>query len=218
MLVTVVENVPPRLRGRLAIWLLEVRAGVYIGKVSRRVREMIWDQIEKGIEDGNAVMAWSTNTESGFDFMTLGANRRNALRDVRGDLLLVSEGDGPDAVGAARRVALLAPLHRVHSHLRADAHLRHPRHAAADLHLRPEPRLGVVEPTHHDRRAGADAELRDLRLQPRRVALERQTSWRRSVGCVDAGMDHQFTAAELQLRDRAGRPQPPPAVGLEACG
>lgn len=76
MLVTVVENAPPRLRGRLAIWLLEVRAGVYVGKVSRRIREMIWDQIEKGIEDGNAVMAWSTNTESGFDFMTLGANRR----------------------------------------------------------------------------------------------------------------------------------------------
>jgi len=76
MLVTVVENAPPRLRGRLAIWLLEVRAGVYVGKVSRRVREMIWDQIEKGIEEGNAVMAWSTNTESGFDFMTLGANRR----------------------------------------------------------------------------------------------------------------------------------------------
>ena len=76
MLVTVVENAPPRLRGRLAIWLLEVRAGVYVGKVSRRVREMIWEQIEKGIEDGNAVMAWSTNTESGFDFMTLGVNRR----------------------------------------------------------------------------------------------------------------------------------------------
>jgi CRISPR-associated protein Cas2 len=76
MLVIVVENAPPRLRGRLAIWLLEVRAGVYIGKVSRRVREIIWNQIERGIEDGNAVMAWSTNTESGFDFMTLGANRR----------------------------------------------------------------------------------------------------------------------------------------------
>jgi CRISPR-associated protein Cas2 len=76
MLVTVVENAPPRLRGRLAIWLLEVRAGVYVGKVSRRTREMIWHHIEKGIGDGNAVMAWSTNTESGFDFMTLGANRR----------------------------------------------------------------------------------------------------------------------------------------------
>ena len=76
MLVIVVENVPPRLRGRLAIWLLEIRAGVYVGKVSRRVREMIWDTVEEGIEDGNAVMVWSTNTESGFDFLTLGANRR----------------------------------------------------------------------------------------------------------------------------------------------
>jgi CRISPR-associated protein Cas2 len=76
MLVTVVENAPPRLRGRLAIWLLEVRAGVYVGKVSKRTREMLWEQIEKGIGDGNAVMAWSTNSESGFDFMTLGANRR----------------------------------------------------------------------------------------------------------------------------------------------
>jgi len=76
MLVIVVENVPARLRGRLAIWLLEVRAGVYVGKISRRVREMIWATIEKGVGEGNAVMAWSTNTESGFDFMTLGSNRR----------------------------------------------------------------------------------------------------------------------------------------------
>jgi CRISPR-associated protein Cas2 len=76
MLVIVVESAPPRLRGRLALWLIEVRAGVYVGKVSRRVREMIWETIEKGIDEGNAVMAWTTNTESGFDFMTLGANRR----------------------------------------------------------------------------------------------------------------------------------------------
>ena len=76
MLVIVVENVPPRLRGRLALWLLEVRAGVYVGDYSRRVREMLWQQITAGIEDGNAVMIWSTNTESGFDFLTLGKNRR----------------------------------------------------------------------------------------------------------------------------------------------
>lgn len=76
MLVIVVENVPPRLRGRLALWLLEVRAGVYVGKVSRRVREMIWSTVTYSINDGNAVMAWTTNTESGYDFLTLGANRR----------------------------------------------------------------------------------------------------------------------------------------------
>ena len=76
MLVIVVENAPPRLRGRLAVWLLEIRAGVYVGKVSRRVREMIWKQVECGLEEGNAVIGWSTNTERGFEFETLGENRR----------------------------------------------------------------------------------------------------------------------------------------------
>lgn len=76
MLVIVVENVPPRLRGRLAVWLIEIRAGVYVGDLSVKVREMIWTQIEQGIEEGNAVMVWTTNTESGFDFITLGKNRR----------------------------------------------------------------------------------------------------------------------------------------------
>lgn len=76
MLVIVVENAPSRLRGRLAVWLLEARAGVYVGEYSVKVREMIWENVEKGIEDGNAVMIWDTPTESGFDFMTAGKNRR----------------------------------------------------------------------------------------------------------------------------------------------
>ncbi|EJC1154068.1 type I-E CRISPR-associated endoribonuclease Cas2e [Cronobacter sakazakii] len=76
MLVVVTENVPPRLRGRLAIWLLELRAGVYVGDVSRRVREMIWHQINELAEEGNVVMAWAANNESGFDFQTFGVNRR----------------------------------------------------------------------------------------------------------------------------------------------
>jgi CRISPR-associated protein Cas2 len=76
MLVIVLENAPPRLRGRLAIWLLEIRAGVYVGNYSRRLREHIWDQVTEGIEEGNAVMAWRTNNEAGFDFVTTGSNRR----------------------------------------------------------------------------------------------------------------------------------------------
>lgn len=76
MLVIVLENAPPRLRGRLAIWLLEIRAGVYVGNYSAKVRDHIWSQVVDGIEDGNAVMAWRTNNESGFDFVTLGSNRR----------------------------------------------------------------------------------------------------------------------------------------------
>ncbi|KAF0805186.1 hypothetical protein A167_03552 [Alcanivorax sp. S71-1-4] len=78
-LVVVTESVPPRLRGRLAIWLLEVRAGIYIGDVSRRTREMIWQQLEAGHESGNVVMAWASNSESGYDFQTLGTNRREPI-------------------------------------------------------------------------------------------------------------------------------------------
>lgn len=83
MITVVTEAVPPRLRGRLAVWLLEVRAGVYVGNVSRRIREMIWQQITELTEEGNVVMAWSTNNESGFEFQTFGENRRISI-DVDG--------------------------------------------------------------------------------------------------------------------------------------
>ena len=77
MLVIVLENAPPRLRGRLAVWLLEIRAGVYVGDVSQRVREMIWRHVVLGLDDdSNAVIVWKTNTEAGYDFQTFGKNRR----------------------------------------------------------------------------------------------------------------------------------------------
>jgi CRISPR-associated protein Cas2 len=57
MLVIVLENAPPRLRGRVAIWLLEIRAGVYVGNYNRKIRDYLWQQVEEGLEDGNAVMA-----------------------------------------------------------------------------------------------------------------------------------------------------------------
>jgi CRISPR-associated protein Cas2 len=95
MLVIVLENAPPRLRGRLAIWLLEIRAGVYVGNYSRRLREHMWVQVEQGIEDGNAVMAWRANNEAGFDFLTLGENRRMPV-EMDG-AKLVSFFPAPDA-------------------------------------------------------------------------------------------------------------------------
>ena len=76
MMMVVVENAPPRLRGRLAVWLLEVRAGVYVGNYSRRVRERIWREVVEAIDRGNAVIAWPVSNDAGFAFETAGANRR----------------------------------------------------------------------------------------------------------------------------------------------
>ena len=76
MLVVVVSNAPPRLRGRLAAWLVEIRAGVYVGNYSARTREMIWKQVLAGLDAGDAVMVWKAPTDQGYDFLTAGKNRR----------------------------------------------------------------------------------------------------------------------------------------------
>lgn len=79
MLVIVVENSPPRLRGRLSLWLAEVRAGVYVGVYGARTRARIWSEVQELLGEGSAVMAWSVATDSGFDFVTAGPNRREAV-------------------------------------------------------------------------------------------------------------------------------------------
>jgi CRISPR-associated protein Cas2 len=76
MLVIVTENAPPRLRGRLALWLAEIRAGVYVGVYSARTRERIWSEVLELIGDGSAAIAWDAPTDSGFAFETAGHNRR----------------------------------------------------------------------------------------------------------------------------------------------
>lgn len=76
MMVIVVNNVPPRLRGRLAAWLLEVRAGVFVGEYSMRTRDRIWEQVTEYLDGGDAVMIWTAPTDQGFDFRTAGTNRR----------------------------------------------------------------------------------------------------------------------------------------------
>ena len=76
MLVIVLENAPPRLKGYLSRLLLELRAGVFIGTYSARVREHLWETIRKEIGPGNAVLAWAAPNDAGFDFDTCGENRR----------------------------------------------------------------------------------------------------------------------------------------------
>lgn len=79
MMVIVVENAPPRLRGRLSLWLAEIRAGVYVGVYSARTRERIWGEVLELLGGGSAAIAWSAPTDSGFAFETAGENRREPV-------------------------------------------------------------------------------------------------------------------------------------------
>lgn len=59
---------PPRLRGDLSKWLQEVNAGVYVGNVSGRVRDAIWDRVCRNLNTGRATMVFSANNEQRMDF------------------------------------------------------------------------------------------------------------------------------------------------------
>ena len=97
MMVIVVESAPPRLRGRLAVWLLEIRAGVYVGRYSRKVRERIWKDVEELIEEGDAVLAWAAPTDQGYDFATVGRNRRMPVDFDGLKLVVFAPQDSPDS-------------------------------------------------------------------------------------------------------------------------
>lgn len=66
MVVMILERVKPSVRGELSRWLLELKAGVYVGSVSAMVREKLWEKACKSAGDGACMLIWSTNTEQGF--------------------------------------------------------------------------------------------------------------------------------------------------------
>ena len=63
-------NCPPRLRGDLSKWLYEINTGVYVGNVSGRVREAIWDRVCQNLKNGQATMVFSAAGEQKMDFRT----------------------------------------------------------------------------------------------------------------------------------------------------
>ncbi|MEA4909282.1 MAG: type I-E CRISPR-associated endoribonuclease Cas2e [Anaerolineaceae bacterium] len=90
MIVMVTQNVPPSLRGHISRYLIETANGVYIGQLSARVRDKLWEKCEAGRKDGVIFQAWSTNTEQGFALRIAGGNR--CVVDWEGVLLMLEPG------------------------------------------------------------------------------------------------------------------------------
>jgi len=68
MIVVTVTDCPPRLRGDLSKWLLEINTGVYVGQLNPRVREELWKRICKHLPKGRATMVYSANNEQQMSF------------------------------------------------------------------------------------------------------------------------------------------------------
>ncbi|ALJ18530.1 type I-E CRISPR-associated endoribonuclease Cas2e [Microbacterium sp. No. 7] len=101
MVVLVLSACPPGLRGYLTRWLLEISAGVFVGRVSRRVRELMWQRTIEMVRTGRAIMVFSARNEQGLSFLVHGHHWEPV--DIDGiTLMLRPSTDGPPRESASK--------------------------------------------------------------------------------------------------------------------
>jgi CRISPR-associated protein Cas2 len=99
MMVLILERVPTSLRGELTRWLLEPKAGVFVGRVSGMVRDKLWEKVCKSLDDrrsrvrggevdrGGGMLIYQSDTEQGFAIRYHGEVTREVV-DFEGLLLI----------------------------------------------------------------------------------------------------------------------------------
>lgn len=71
-MVLILTACPPGLRGYITRWLLEASPGVFVGRLSARVRENLWDLVVAERKQGKALLIYSTNNEQGYAVRSAG--------------------------------------------------------------------------------------------------------------------------------------------------
>ena len=72
MTVVILTACPAGLRGHLTKWLLEISAGVFVGNVTSRVRNLLWARVVELSSDGRALMVHSVPAEQRLSFKVHG--------------------------------------------------------------------------------------------------------------------------------------------------
>lgn len=83
MIVLMMEKVPVSLRGELSRWMIEPKAGVFVGKVSAMVRDKLWQHTCSKVKSGSAILIYNNPTEQGFAVRTFGPTSREVI-DMEG--------------------------------------------------------------------------------------------------------------------------------------
>lgn len=68
MVVLVLTACPAGLRGHITRWLLEISPGVFVGVVTARVRDLLWQRVLELCKDGKAIMVHSVRGEQRLAF------------------------------------------------------------------------------------------------------------------------------------------------------
>ncbi|BCL28562.1 type I-E CRISPR-associated endoribonuclease Cas2e [Streptomyces aurantiacus] len=91
--------VPDHLRGALTRWLLEVTPELYVGTVSARVRDELWDSVAACTGDGMSVLIRPSDNEQGFELRTAGTRRRHPI-DFDGMALIAFQAKGKETANS----------------------------------------------------------------------------------------------------------------------
>lgn len=109
MIVITLTKVPNSLRGDLTKWYQEIQTGVYVGNVSARIRDQLWDRIMKNIGHGEATMVYNAQNEVGYQFRTTRKDREVVNFDGIPLMMTLNETVGSIDHGFSRA----AKFHRV---------------------------------------------------------------------------------------------------------
>lgn len=89
MTVIILENAKASVRGQLTRWMLEVKTGVFVGRLSVKVQKRLWEMVQARNARGGCVLIARARNEQGFTVETHGDTSRT-ICDIEG-LLLVSK-------------------------------------------------------------------------------------------------------------------------------
>jgi len=77
--VLIVEAATPALRGLLSRWLIQPRTGVFVGRLSARVRDKLWELVTTSGKAKGALMLESAQNEQGFRIRSWGDTSREPV-------------------------------------------------------------------------------------------------------------------------------------------
>lgn len=87
MTVFILECAKPSVRGEMNRWFLELKPGVFVGKVNARIRDLLWKRIcEDNFAEG-AVLVYAAPTEQGYEMRLFGEPQRKVV-DIEGIQLI----------------------------------------------------------------------------------------------------------------------------------
>ena len=87
MTVLILDNAETGFRGEITQWLLEVKAGVYIGNISAAIRDRLWKKVQENMLTGSALLIYSAPTEQGFEMKMHNLPERKVV-DMEGIYLI----------------------------------------------------------------------------------------------------------------------------------